>query len=316
VITTTEHTPYLVVPFFGQALGEAIENKPIIIKIDLNNKLVGEAITDNNSEIKEILSLCQINGGAYWSRNDGNIHAPSGFSTIDVLYTLGDIGVKINDFETVRNAIDFLFNYYDGKGSFKYAPKSAKLPCITARILAALGKLGYQNDYRVEECYRYFLETQQNDGGWRCAMTKRGLTPETDASNPGTTLYALDAFQFRKNPELDQIQLNNAISFLLKHWETRLPLGPCRFGIGSQFLAIEYPFLRYNLFYYVYVLSKYEKAREDSRYQEALVALRKKAIENKIFPETPHKSWSKYSFAQKNQYSENATKRFVEIIGN
>lgn len=270
--------------------------------------------TDYNSEIEEIISSCQINGGAYWSRHDGNIHAPSGFSTIDVLYTLGEIGVKVTDSETVRKAIDFLFSYYDEKGSFKYSPKSAKLPCITARILAALGKLGYPNDFRIEKCYRYFLETQQNDGGWRCATAKHGLAPEKDASNPGTTLYVLDAFQFRNNPEADRIQLDNAISFLLKHWETRLPLGPCRFGIGSQFLAIEYPFLRYNLFYYVYVLSKYEKARKDSRYHEALISLRKKTVENKIFPETPHKLWSKYSFAQKNQYSKNATKRFMEVI--
>ncbi|MFA5332770.1 MAG: prenyltransferase/squalene oxidase repeat-containing protein [Methanoregula sp.] len=269
---------------------------------------------DEKNEIKEIISLSETNGGAFWSRHDGDIHAPNGFSTIDVLNTLGEIGIHASDSEMVSKAIDFLFTCYDGKGNFKYSHKSAALPCITARILTALGKVGYQNDPRIENCYEFFLESQQKDGGWRCATVKRGLAPETDASNPGTTLYVLDAFRFRKNPESDQIQLDKAVSFLLRHWETRLPLGPCRFGIGSRFLSIEYPFLRYNLFYYVYVLSKYGKALKDRRYQEALLILRKKAVDDKIFPETPHKSWNKFSFAQKNQYSEKATRRFLEIM--
>jgi hypothetical protein len=264
-------------------------------------------------EIKEIISLSETNGGAFWSRHDGDIHAPNGFSTIDVLNTLGEIGVHASDSEMVRKTIDFLFTYYDGKGNFRYSPKSTALPCITARILAALGRVGYHNDPRIEDCYRFFLESQQNDGGWRCATVRRGLAPETDASNPGTTLYVLDAFRFRKNPETDRIQLDKAVSFLLRHWETRLPLGPCRFGIGSRFLSIEYPFLRYNLFYYVYVLSKYGKALKDRRFQEALQVLRKKAVDKKIFPETPHKSWNTFSFARKDRYSENATRRFLEI---
>jgi hypothetical protein len=52
-----------------------------------------------NSEIKDIIGLSEINGGSYWSRSDGDIHAPAGFSTIDVLNTLGDIGVRYNDYE-------------------------------------------------------------------------------------------------------------------------------------------------------------------------------------------------------------------------
>ncbi len=195
-------------------------------------------------EIEDILSLSEINGGAYWSRSDGDIHAPAGFSTIDVLNTLGEIGLKSANSKKVSDAIDFVFNYMDDNGSFKYSSKSSKLPCIIARILTAFGRLGYLNDDRIEKCYRHLLETQQNDGGWRCATVKSGKSVETDASNPGTTLYVLDAFRFRKNSQDDNIQLEKAISFLLKHWETRTPLGPCEFGIGSRFLSIEYPFFK------------------------------------------------------------------------
>jgi len=267
-----------------------------------------------DSEIKDIVGLSEINGGSYWSRSDGDIHAPAGFSTIDVLNTLGDIGVRFNDYDILGEAIDFVFLFYDARGCFKYSQKSSRLPCLTARILTAFSRLGYLDDERIDKSYQYFLETQQNDGGWRCPGVKLGKSPETDASNPGTTLYVLDAFRFRENSIAERNQLDKAVQFLLQHWKTRLPLGPCNFGIGSRFFSIEYPFLRYNLFYYVYILSKYNIAREDNRYKESLEVLLKKSENNRICPETPHNAWSKYSFAQKNKYSEPATKRLLEII--
>jgi hypothetical protein len=270
---------------------------------------------NHENEIKEIISLSHINGGPYWSREDGDIHAPHGFSTIDVLNTLGEIGVKASVSEVVINAINLIFTYYDEKGCFRYAPKSSKLPCITARILTALGRLGYTGDERIETCYRHLLETQHTDGGWRCPTVRMGKSPETDSSNPGTTLYVLDAFRFRDNAASENTRLEKGVVFLLDHWETRKPLGPCQFGIGSRFLTIEYPFLRYNLFYYVYVLSQYNIAKKDKRYREALLYLQNKAIDQKILPESPHTSWRRFSFARKNEYSEIATNRFLEITG-
>jgi hypothetical protein len=267
-----------------------------------------------SNEIRDIISSSGINGGNFWSRNDGDIHAPAGFSTIDVLNTLGEIGFKAENSKEVLKAIDFVFSYQDENGCFKYSSKSAKLPCITARILTALGRLEYANGNKVEKCHQYFLETQQIDGGWRCATVKTGKSTMTDASNPGTTLYVLDAFRFRNNSKKDVAKLDKAVLFLLEHWETRTPLGPCEFGIGSRFLSIEYPFLRYNLFYYVYILSKYKIAHNDQRFKEALETLVKKSKDLKIYPESPHKAWSKYGFARKNEYSEPATKRFLEIV--
>ena len=267
-----------------------------------------------HDEIASILSTSEINGGKYWSRKDGNIHAPHGYSTIDVLNTLGEIGLKFDESKLIQDTIDFIFLYLDENGCFKYSPKSPRLPCITARILTAFGRLGYKNYPRIEKCYKYFLETQKEDGGWRCPTVKLGKSPQTDASNPGTTLYILDAFRFRLNSMSDIEKLNKGVLFLLKHWETRKPVGPCEFGIGSRFLSIEYPFLRYNLFYYIYVLSHYRIAQKDHRFIEAKTRLIEKSKNNRIFPETPHKSWSNFSFARKNKVSKIATKRFQEII--
>lgn len=266
-------------------------------------------------DIQLILAAQNENGGPFWSREDRDIHAPSGFSTIDTLSVLGELGASLHQYPQLRDATDFVMTYQSPEGSFKYAPVSARLPCMTARILAALGRIGMTNDARLEKSYRWLSDTQWNDGGWRCNTVKLGKSPQTDASNPGTTLYVLDAFRFRDNTqELDS--LNRGVAFLLKHWLIRQPMGPCLFGIGSRFLQIEYPFLRYNIFYYVYVLSFYQTARNDHRFQEAFNHLAGKVQHDQIVPEKPHKAWQHYAFARKGGSSVKATRRWMEIRDN
>ncbi len=266
--------------------------------------------------IKKILNRQHDNGGPYWSRKDGDIHAPFGFSTIDTLFVLGEIGYSIIDSLIIKNAVDFLFTYQTPEGCFKYSPKSSKLPCLTARIVAGLGRLGLSDDSRIENSFQWMLSNQWNDGGWRCPTVKLGKSTLTDASNPGTTLYVLDAFRFRNNTDNDIKKLNKGVDFLLQHWEIRQPVGPCSFGIGKNFMKIEYPFLRYNLFYYVYVLSFYKIALKDKRFIEALTMLNNKTKNEKIIPENPHKAWKEFDFAQKGIESKIATKRWSEIKNN
>ena len=57
-------------------------------------------------------------------------------------------------------------------------------------------------------------------------------------SNLYPTLMALDAFRFSK-------YLNNkAVEFLLDHWTIRKPIGPCRYGIGTLFMQVKYPWAK------------------------------------------------------------------------
>ena len=268
------------------------------------------------TEIEAILEKKDQNGGQFWSREDGDIHAPHGISTMDTLEVLGELGATPRDYPSLLEAITFLFGYQSPDGSFKYSKTSSNLPCMTARILAALGRLGVAKDKRAEKSYKQLLDTQWSDGGWRCNTVKLGKSIETDASNPGTTLYVLDAFRFRDNTQKEMRQLNKGIDLLLGHWDTRLPLGPCTFGIGSRFFQIEFPFLRYNLFYYVYVLSFYEHALKDNRFQEAYHEILAKTKHGKILPENPHKAWRKYAFARKGEVSYLATERWKEIESN
>ena len=266
--------------------------------------------------IEKIIQRQHDNGGQFWSRKDGDIHAPFGSSTIDTLFVLGEIEYSINDNPQIADAIDFIFLYQTTDGCFKYSPKSSKLPCMTARIIAGLGRLGLKNDTRIEKSFNWMLDTQWDDGGWRCPTVKLGKSPLTDASNPGTTLYVLDAFRFRNNSADDLDKLNKGVDFLLQHWDIRQPIGPCNFGIGTTFMKLEYPFLRYNLFYYVYVLSFYEIAKNDKRFRDAYNRLQDKVKGDKLIPENPHKAWKEFDFARKGEISDFGTKRLIEIKKN
>jgi len=272
--------------------------------------------TGCSKEIESIIERQNENGGKFWSREDGNIHAPNGFSTIDCLNVLGELGADINDYPVLSQAFDFVLKYQLKDGFFKYSKSSSKLPCITARILSSFSRLSVHNDLRLVKSYKALLEAQWNDGGWRCATVKIGKSFLTDASNPGTTLHVLDAFRFRKNTKKDISQLNKGIDFLLQHWDIRQPIGPCGFGMGTRFFQLEYPFLRYNLFYYVYILSFYKSSMRSKNFQKAYQLLAEKTNNGKIIPDNPHRAWRKYNFAKKGKVSELGTTRWEEIINN
>jgi hypothetical protein len=160
------------------------------------------------------------------------------------------------------------------------------------------------------------LETQHDDGGWRCNKFSYGRGPETEFSNPGVTLLALDVFRFTERVNRDP-RLDRAVESLLDHWVVRRPLGPCHFGIGTLFMQVEYPFLRYNLFYYVYILSFYDRAKDDQRYLEALRALESKLdSRGRVVVERPNRKLADLQFCTKGRPSELATSRYREVLEN
>ena len=153
---------------------------------------------------------------------------------------------------------------------------------------------------------------------WRLALHKFlfGKGPETNFSNPGVTLLALDAFRCLGTDEVIR-ELDTAVETLLDHWTVRVPTGPCHYGMGTLFMQVEYPFLRYNLFYYVYVLSFYPKARKDGRFKEALQALTEKVDSNgQLSVERPFRKLAKLDICQTGQPSLAATARYREILKN
>ena len=176
-----------------------------------------------------------------------------------------------------------------------------------------LSLLGYAPDDRLHRTFDHLLATLHDDGGWRCKKFSFGRGPETEFSNPGPTLAALDALHLAG---LADSAPSGAVEVLLGHWVSRKPLGPCHYGIGTLFLQVEYPFGSYNLFGYVHVLSFYDQARQDPRFREALAVLESKLVEGRVVVERVHRRLSGLAFCRKGEPSELGTARYQEILAN
>lgn len=261
-----------------------------------------------------ILSHLQDNGGELWTTPDRRLLKGAPFSALESPLFLLELGMSPDD-PILKAAADLFFSVWREDGRFQVAPKGGIYPCQTIHAADLLCRLGYASDKRMQKTLRHLLETQYRDGGWRCNKFSYGRGPETESSNPFPTLIALDAFRFtgflNQEPALEK-----AAEFLLSHWETRKPLGPCHYGIGTLFMQVEYPFRSYNLFLYVYVLSFYSRAKEDERFWEAFRTLESKTVNGQIIVERVVPKLASLNFCKKGLPSGLATARYQEILRN
>ncbi len=263
-------------------------------------------------DIEFILSKINHLGGDHWTTPDLRVGKGSPFSTRDAGILLSELGLtKENKY--IKGIAETIFKTQREDGKFRISPSGTHYVCYTITMARVLHAMGYVGDSRLEPTLAYLLDDLHMDGAWRCKAAKLGKNPYSDASNPGTTLEALDVL--RHTPYLNNDdRLDEAVEFLLEHWELKRPLGPCSFGIGTLFMQTEFPFLRYNLFYYCHTLSFYNKAKNDSRFLEALSALKKKLVEGNMIVENPNRRLAKMNLCRKGKPSEIATKRFNEMI--
>ena len=267
------------------------------------------------ADVEAVVDRRHDNGGDYWASPDGRIGVGTPFSTLEAPLILHELGVA-RTHKAVRGALQLILGALRDDGRCRVAPKRAIYPCHTALAARIPCRFGHARDRKLQRTFTHLLEIQHGDGGWRCKKFSGGRGPATEFSNPGVTIFVLDAFRFtehlNQNPALDR-----AVESLLDHWEVRRPIGPCHFGIGTLFMQVEYPFLRYNLFYYVYVLSFYERAKQDKRFLEALKLLESKLdARGRLVVERPHRKLAQLSFCKKGEPSELATRRYKEITKN
>lgn len=266
------------------------------------------------NDLALIMSKIHINGADLWAGEDNNIGKGSPFSTRDVSLILVELGFTKKD-EVIKDLAELIFEHQQADGRFRISKTGAIYPCHTVGCLRVLCYLGYAKDERLKKTFEQLGSTQEKDGGWKCNKFSFGKGPETNHSNPGPTLEALDAFRFIETSDYKE-QTNKAVEFLLDHWEHKKPIGPCLFGIGSLFNQTEFPFFRYNLFYYTFVLSFYKEAKSDIRFKQAFKLLESKIQDGKMKVENPNRQLAQMAFCFKGRTSEPATRRFNEIKDN
>ncbi len=265
------------------------------------------------SDIEEILSHRLDNGADYWTTEDHKLLKGAPYTTLESALYLLELGFPAGH-EIMKSVAGLIFDNWKEDGRIKVSPAGGIYPCHTALAIKLLCRMGYSDDARVGKSFKYFLDTQQEDGGWKCNKYSFGRGEETECSTPYTTLLVLDLMRY--SLYFDDARFDKAVDFLLEHWVVRKPISPCHYGIGTLFMQVEYPFRGYNLFYYVYVLSFYERARSDKRFLEALEALKAKTVNGEIVVERVVPKLAKLSFCRKGQTSELATLRYREILAN
>ena len=266
------------------------------------------------ADVDTIMAKRYDNGWDYWTTPDKRLIKGAPFSTLESAMLLLELGVEPSE-PILQEVAGLILGSWREDGRFKLYPQGAIYPCQTINAANVLSHMGYADDMRLRRTFEHLLQTQYGDGGWRCNKFSFGRGPETAFSNPGPTLTALNAFRFTDYLNKEHT-LDRAAQFLLDHWTTRQPLGPCHYGIGTLFMQVEYPFSNYNLFAYVYVLSFYDIAKRDSRFLDALGMLECKLQGGGIVPERVNRKYAGLSLCKKGEVSELATKRYQTILEN
>jgi hypothetical protein len=266
------------------------------------------------ADVDAIVSHRHDLGDDYWTTPDRRLAKGAPFSAVESVGYLLELGVEPSE-PLLAQTIELILDAAGADGHFHLYPGGSGQPCQTTNALKALCQAGLTGHEQVRLALDRLLESQWLDSGWRCTSFPYGKGPETEHSNPHPTLMALDAFRHTSYPNREP-KLDRAVEFLLGHWDTRAPIGPCHYGIGTLFMQAEYPFRTYNLFYWTYVLSHYDRAKTDPRFQAAFDALSAKLVDGQIVVERVVPKLSKLSFCAKGQPSELATRRYREIVTN
>lgn len=265
-------------------------------------------------DVEAILSHRHDNGADLWTTPDKRLIKDAPFSTLESVLYLLELGMEPTE-PLLKETTELIFSTWQEDGRFKLYPQGSVYPCQTIHAANTLCHMGYASDLRLQKTFQHLLDIQYIDGGWRCNKFSFGRGPETEYSNPLPTLNALSAFRFSDHFS-NEPALDKAVDFLLEHWTIRKPIGPCHYGIGTLFMQVEYPFRNYNLFVYVYVLSFYNRAKEDKRFLEALKTLESKMVDGQIAVERIAPKLAGLSFCKKGKTSALATIRYHEILRN
>jgi len=158
---------------------------------------VAKQVIPESPLVKKILQ--KQNPEGYWEEPASPYH-PKYKSSYWQIMTLGQLGIDRND-ERVKKACERIFQFQlEGGGFSSYTLKEAlkeynllrekgkKLPslrqwasslvfehqysCLTGNMTAALIRIGYANDPRVEKALEWLVKIQNKDGGWLCPYWK------------------------------------------------------------------------------------------------------------------------------------------------
>jgi len=156
------------------------------------------------------------------------------------------------------------------------------LSCLTGNVVAALLRLGYENDPRLWRALDWLVDIQNADGGWLCPYWKVHIK-DTHSCFYGT-ICPLEAFAeipAEKRSSKVQEAVSRGAEFLLMHRLYKADHHDFR-AINPKWLKLAFPwFYGYDILRGLWVLARL--GSEDERMDDALAALLEK--------QTPEGNW-------------------------
>ena len=215
------------------------------------------------------------------------------------LYFLADIGLSSKDIG-IDDEIEEFFKLQMPDGSFVLqAGTKPSYYCITSIILSSLAKIGYGDDLRISKFLQNVFESQRLDGGWHCAISRaKGKKLQDSESCPMDNLNILMLLGQYKDFRMDK-RFDGAIDLILNHWRKRSEKWrPYGFGIGTEFIKLKYPVVKYGILRVLDVLSAFPYAVQSNEFKEMLDLTLKKSSDGKYYADSVSRSYSEFDFGQ------------------
>jgi hypothetical protein len=174
--------------------------------------------------------------------------------------------------------------------------------CDAPIVVSALVKMGLGGEERMQAAVQY-LAGLVRDNGFPCAVSPelgkfRGPGRKEDPC-PFATLAMLKLIS--RVPELRESQSAQiGVETLLTLWADSEARHPYMFFMGTDFRKLKAPLFWYDILHVLDVLSHFEWARQDNRFQEMLNVVTSKAdADGRFIPESVWTVWKDWDFSQK-----------------
>ncbi|MBN1778527.1 MAG: hypothetical protein JW811_10460 [Clostridiales bacterium] len=278
-----EGTPWLRYAVETQLLGKTADVSAAMA--DENIRVVINRVKSENAGIPALRSgklKYTSTGNAFWD-----------------LFFLADIGLTADDIG-IRREADTLLALQREDGTFVL--QDGMRPgyfCITSILLASLAKMGYADDAHSLRFIDRIFETRRPDGGWHCAASRAsGKRLQDSESCPMDNLNVLMLLGRYECFRIDA-RLDGAVDLLLSHWRrSSEPWRPYGFGVGSDFLKLKYPAVKYGILRVLDVLSLFPYAVASPEFLEMLAFVRQKSADGRYTAESAARSYAAFDFGQ------------------
>lgn len=280
-----------------------------------------EVIVARDAMLQDKLVRNLLNHLSDWEKNIVTGHDKPDYLP-NQLWLLLDWGVKPEDDERMKNAIDKILNHqdeetgqflsysrtYDKETKEKYPMWTSAL-CDHNIIVSVLLLAGLKEDKRVQKGLKRLndLLTRTTQGvGWKCVpwlyQKRRGPGRVNDVC-PMVVLDALRGYYILPT-KMQPKNLIEAGNTLLNCWINRAKEKPYMFGHGKNFRLPRAPFFWYDIGSVLDSCRHYPKLIKTQAFRELIaVSLLEFPSNGQFIPKTIYRYFENYSFGQKKKPS-------------